>query len=392
MLGAGVLAGRHGRFGRRAVMRGGLAASIGWALSPRRALGAISGAAAGAAVEVPAVGVPLALTAFATATPTLADVTVLVAGAGIGMATTRVWPPAPRTVEELRRHGTKRHVDASPNGAGIAIIVNTGNDVAAVSERLSAAQLIDAGDDVDAAMRDASIRGTAAIGAAGGDGTVSATAVLTLDREVPLLVLPCGTLNHFARDLGVLSVDDALDAVVAGEVVEVDLASIGDRTFVNTASFGAYTDLVEAREKLESRIGKWPAVALALIGVLRRAEPVRLRVDGRPRRLWLGFIGNCRYHPSGFAPTWREELDDGQLDIRLVDAEQPFARIRLVVSVLTGRLGRSTVYEQRRAPSVELSSDDGPISIALDGEVCEVAPMVTVTKRSQKLAVYAPHR
>jgi undecaprenyl-diphosphatase len=133
-------------------------------------------------------------------------------------------------------------------------------------------------------------------------------------------------------------------------------------------------------------------VAVALVGVLRRAEPVHLLVDGRERRLWLGFIGNCRYRPSGFAPTWRTVLDDRQLDIRLVDAELPFARIRLVLSVLTGRLGRSTVYEQRCAPTLELESHEGPISIALDGEVCEVAAKVTVGKRDRPVDVFAPHR
>lgn len=398
---AGVLAARHGRFGRRAAMRGGLAGAIGALVTRKRLLGSLSGAAAGAAIEVPVVGVPLAVAALAAAAPSLADAIVLVAGAGIGLATTRVWPRAPRTVEELRRHGTKRLVDASPGGDGVAIVVNTGagssesSDTAAMLRGcLPEAQVIEVGDgdDVGRCLDDAAGRATTALGAAGGDGTLSAAAALANDRGLALLALPAGTLNHFARDLGLLEIDDAIDALTKGEVVEVDLATVGDHTFVNTATFGAYTDLVDARDKLESRIGKWPAVAFALVGVLRHAEPVRIHVDGRSRRLWLGFIGNCRYHPSGFGPTWREVLDDGQLDIRLVDADRPLARTRLVASVLTGRLGRSTVYEQRCAPTLRLESQDGPLAIALDGEVCEVAASVTVAKRAARIDVFAPHR
>jgi diacylglycerol kinase family enzyme len=199
-------------------------------------------------------------------------------------------------------------------------------------------------------------------------------------------------LNHFARDLGLGSIDDAIDALEAGQVVEVDLALVGEQTFLNTCSFGAYTDLVDEREKLEGRIGKWPAVAVALVRVLGRVEPVRLTIDGRVRRLWLGFVGSGRYEPAGFAPTWRPSLDDGLLDIRLVDAEQRFARVRLLVAVMLGRLARSAVYEQRVGAELTISTDDPSLTLALDGEVCEVARCVTISKQSGRLRVFAPHR
>lgn len=384
------------RFVRRALVRAGLGAALG-ALVPRHRLaGALGGAAAGAAIENPVVGGVLSVAAVATRDPA-----GLVVGAALGAATTRVWPTAPRTVAELRRHGTKADVAPVPDGAGVVIVVNTGagsaessETAAAIRERLPAAVVLEPGedDDVGEALEKAAATATIALGAAGGDGTLSAAAAIAHDRGLPLLALPAGTLNHFARDLGLLSVDDAIDALVAGQVVEVDIATVGDRTFLNTASVGAYTDLVDARERLEHRIGKWPAVAVSLVGVLRRAEPLELTVDGRRRRLWLGFVGSGHYQPSGFAPTWREVLDDGLLDVRLVDAEQPLARTKLVLSVLTGRLGRSTVYEQRVTDALRLRSDDGDIRIALDGEVLDVPADVTITKRPTPLRVYAPHR
>lgn len=360
----------------------------------------LAAAAAGAAIERPVAGVPLAIGALAYVR-SAPDLLAVASGVAVGAATTRIWPTAPRTVEELRRHGTKGRVDPSSDGAGIVVVVNCGagsteatETAAHIRDRLPAATVIEPGedDDIGEALAKAAASATVALGAAGGDGTLSAAAALAHDHALPLLAIPAGTLNHFARDLGLLAIDDALDAVQAGEVVDVDLGTVGDRAFVNTASFGAYTDLVDAREALEDRIGKWPAVAVSLVGVLRRAEPVELTVDGRPRRLWLGFIGCGRYQPSGFAPTWREVLDDGLVDVRLVDADQPLARAKLLASVLTGRLGRSTVYEQRVAKRLELQTAGDSLRIALDGEVLDVPPSVTITKRENPVRVYAPHR
>jgi undecaprenyl-diphosphatase len=195
------------------------------------------------------------------------------------------------------------------------------------------------------------------------------------------------------RDAGLLTLDDAIDALQRGHLVDVDIADVGDqRTFLNTASFGVYTDLVQAREARQDQLGKWPAVVVSLVGVLRRAQPIAVVIDGRRRCLWLGFVGNGRYQPSGFAPTWREVLDDGLLDLRVVDAERPFARARLLVSVLTGRLGRTTVYEQRMVARLDIETDDHGLTIALDGEVLEVATPARITTRSPALRVYAPHR
>ena len=385
----------QGRFVRRALLRATLAAGLG-ALMPRRRLAsALGAAAAGAAIEVPAAGLPFAVAALATR-----DVPGIALGAAIGAMTTRVWPTAPRTVEELRRHNTKEQVAPNVDGEGVVVVVNRGagsaergETAAAIRERLPAAEVIEPGEDDDIAevMAKAAARATTAFGAAGGDGTLSAAAALAAERELPLVALPAGTLNHFARDLGVLDIDDAIDALQRGQVVVADVARIHDATFVNTASFGAYTDLVEARERLEDRIGKWPAVAVSMVGVLRRAEPVVLDVDGSARRLWLGFVGNGRYQPSGFAPSWREVLDDGILDVRLVDAERPLARVRLVLAVLTGRLGRTTVYEQRLVPSLRLACADSTLRIALDGELTEVPSDVTVTCGAT-VRVFAPHR
>jgi diacylglycerol kinase family enzyme len=103
------------------------------------------------------------------------------------------------------------------------------------------------------------------------------------------------------------------------------------------------------------------------------------------------FIGNCRYYPAGFAPSWRERLDDGQLDVRILDASHPFARFRLVVAVLTGTLTRSRVYESFSAERVTVRSLDGPLRLARDGETFDGHEEFTVCKRDAALAVYVPY-
>jgi undecaprenyl-diphosphatase len=236
-------------------------------------------------------------------------------------------------------------------------------------------------------MREAA-QGATALGVAGGDGTVNAAAGVALELGLPLLVVPAGTLNHFARDAGLDTVQDAIEAVRSGTLIEVDVAEIAGEPFLNTASFGAYVDLVDAREELEDRIGKWPAVLVALVRVLRRSDPVTVEIEGRRREIWIAFIGNCHYRPAGFAPSWRDRLDDGKLDVRIVEAGHPLARTRLVLSVLTGTLARSTVYKAWTADRLVVRSFDGKLRLARDGETFDGADEIVVCKCEKRLEVF----
>ncbi len=229
-----------------------------------------------------------------------------------------------------------------------------------------------------------------ALGVAGGDGTINCAAQVAADSGKPLAVVPSGTLNHFARDLGIGSLEDAVSAVRSGSTVAVDVAAIDDRVFVNTASFGGYVDLVDARTRLERRIGKWPAVAVAVVQVLRGARPVRVELDGRRTEVWMIFIGNCAYHPTGLAPSWRERLDDGRLDVRVVDGTQPWARTRLVVSALTGTLASSGVFRRFTTRQLHVRSLEGPLRLARDGETFDGGAEFTVRKCDRPLTLYAP--
>ena len=139
--------------------------------------------------------------------------------------------------------------------------------------------------------------------------------------------------------------------------------------FINTASLGAYPEFVALRERYEPHIGKLPAMAVAGVRALVSAEPSLLEVDGRSRRVWLIFIGNCRYLPDGPAPSVRPSLGDGLLDVRLLDGAQPFARLRLLAALLVGRAARSPGLQAWTTERLEVRSLEGPLRTARDGEV-----------------------
>jgi len=321
----------------------------------------------------------------------------LALGAGVAVAAARIWPVPSSDPADARAVLTYRTGDPSPDGDGLAIVINSsaGNGhgpAAKLHEALPRAVIVELteGEDVSTALEQ---RATHArlLGVAGGDGTVNAGAEIAVAHDLPLAVVPAGTLNHLARDAGLASVQDTIDAVRDGKTVAVDVATIAGEPFLNTASFGAYAALVDERERLEPRLGKWLALAVATMRVLRDASPTAVEIDGRNRLIWAIFIGNCRYRPSGFAPTSRERLDDGMLDVRIIGAEHKFSRLRFFAGVCTGQLARSPVYEERTAQSLHLRAEQ-PIRLARDGETSDGPAEFDVCKDSKQVAVFVPER
>jgi undecaprenyl-diphosphatase len=323
----------------------------------------------------------------------------VLAGAAVAVATRRLWKVAPAQPATAPRVWPVVAGAPEPEGDGLFVVVNpssgpawTTSPTEELRSRLPRAEVheLSPDDDLVDLLHRAESRGARALGVAGGDGTVCAGVEAALRADIPLLVVPAGTLNHFARDLGVETVADAVQAVQAGELIAIDVGTIDGRPFVNTASFGSYAALVDAREQLEDRVGKWPAVLLALSKVLWRGGPAEVEIDGEPAKVWMIFIGNCCYQPEGLAPSWRERLDDGRLDVRLVDGSSPFSRTRLLLAALTGRLTRTPVYRRRVVESLRIRSVEGPLRLARDGETFDGGADVVVAKQPGRLRVFRP--
>ena len=358
--------------------------------------------ATGVALELPQLAVPVGAAAAAVGVSRVvtgvhypSDVVAGFAiGAAAGAVTLRWWPLRPARPAEATR--PRQQAPAAPTGAGLVLAVNaasggTSADLAGRLRReLPDAEIIDVGDgeDIEILLRGAARRAQI-IGVAGGDGAVNVAAGVAQEAGMPLLAIPAGTVNHFTADLGINSAGDALAALAAGDAVQVDVGIAGQQSFLNTSSAGVYVDLVHARERLERRIGKWPALIVGLVHVLRHSRPQDVYVNDRRRRLWLLFAGNCCYAPPGFAPSYRPDLSDGLLDVRLVDAKLPLARLRLLLAVLTGTLGRSRVYRAWAARAMEIASADGvPIRLSVDGEVIDAGTSIRLAKRPGRLLVY----
>jgi diacylglycerol kinase family enzyme len=244
---------------------------------------------------------------------------------------------------------------------------------------------------------EASDRPARAVAVAGGDGTVAAVAAVAAGRGLPLVVVPAGTLNHFARDIGITGLSDAIEAVRAGSAVAVDLGGVQvddapPRWFVNTASLGGYPDLVQLRERREARRGKWPSAALAMIRVLREADPLVVRIDGMPRKVWLIFVGNGLYRPRGFAAAARHRLDSGLLDVRYVRADVRLSRTRFLIGALSGALERSRTYVQQERAEILIDVLGPPVALATDGEVITEGRRFRFFIRPAALQVYRPAR
>ena len=153
--------------------------------------------------------------------------------------------------------------------------------------------------------------------AAGGDGTVSSVAAGILDSPAALGVLPTGTLNHFAKDLGIpLGLREAVEVIAAGHIAPVDVGTVNDQLFVNNSSIGVYPDIVVAREELRRRgHRKLMAMIIATVNAVRRYPGLTVTIDtDGQRRTWRTpflFVGNNEYAIDGLKTGGRARLDEG---------------------------------------------------------------------------------
>jgi diacylglycerol kinase family enzyme/membrane-associated phospholipid phosphatase len=298
-------------------------------------------------------------------------------GAGIAVLGSRIVPPITPTriptADPLRVTTLPR-----PDGAGVVLVINPASGsgrgarvVDEVREALPRTEIVELGedDDIEEALRDAAKR-TEVLAVGGGDGTVSCAAGIAVAQGIPLAVFPGGTFNHFAKDIGCDTVAKTVEAIRRGDVSCVDLVSLNDEhIIVNTASIGAYPRFVQTREKLEHKIGKPLASLYAMFHTLRRDEPVRISYDNKTLQTSLFFLGNSTYLPSGFAPSRRTRMDDGLMDVRILETGRRFSRLRIVSSLALGRLTRSPLYHEMRVPEFAFTAVDGCTEVAHDGEI-----------------------
>ena len=294
--------------------------------------------------------------------------------------------------------------------AAIVVIVNAGsgggNDQALVDQLAgyfraaglhATIELAHGGDEIVAAVGNAVARRPPLIVAGGGDGTVSTVAGALVDTGIVFGVLPLGTLNHFARDLGVpLELADAVAVLAQGEPGRVDVGEVNGRIFVNNSGLGLYPDIVRARERQQKRLGrgKWLAFVWAALSALRRYPflVVALVVDGKEvlRKTPFVFIGNNEYRMEGFAIGERSGLEDGRLSLYVAQRPGRWRLLQLALRALTGKLRQARDFDAVVATDIVVQSKKKRLRVATDGEVTVMTPPLQYRIRPASLVVMRP--
>ncbi len=253
--------------------------------------------------------------------------------------------------------------------------------------------------DLREAAREALEKGPEAVVAGGGDGTISAVASALAGTGVPLGVLPLGTLNHFAKDLGIpLGLHEAARLIARPSFRDIDIAEVNGRYFINNSSIGLYPKMVQIRDEQRSRSGrgKWPAMARAFLQVFRSFSclTIRMQADAGITRRQTSFllVGNNEYRFDLFTLGGRQTLDRGILSIYTVTGCGRFTLLWMALRAMAGRLDQGIDFEARTASDVWIDVRRPRIRTALDGEVAILSAPLHYRIHPGALRVIAPRK
>lgn len=218
--------------------------------------------------------------------------------------------------------------------------------------------------------------------AAGGDGTVNCIAAVVVNTARKMGVLPVGTLNHFAKDLGLPSDLEAAIAIAVGQATRaVDAGEVNGRIFVNNSSLGVYPLMVLDRERMK-RTGwnRWASLAIASLKSFASFRRLRIQVEAggvvRRCRTPFLFVGNNEYCLRGSQLGKRERLDRGELSLYLAHDISRAGVLRMAWAALRGRLRELPEYEELKAAEAVVSVRQRRPRVSRDGEVKRmIAPL-----------------
>lgn len=252
------------------------------------------------------------------------------------------------------------------------------------------------GTDIGPVMRRAVAEGCDTLVAGGGDGTINAGASAVLERGIPLGVLPMGTLNHFAKDLGIpLDVEEAARVVLDGVICKVDIGEVNGRVFLNNSSLGVYPAIVRLREQYRTRLmGKWIAALWAGLTVLRRHPFMAVRIvvedETTIRRTPLLLVANNEYRMAGLQAGARDSLATGQLALYVLNAERRPGLLRLAWRLLVRGGDRVKELDLLAVREATVETRRNRLQVALDGEVTTLSSPLAYRVRPGGLRVHVP--
>jgi YegS/Rv2252/BmrU family lipid kinase len=292
----------------------------------------------------------------------------------------------------------------------VPVLLNRGGGAVAADPKIAdkvAAALSDAGINAevelvgggDCAVRCRAIaeRGDPLLIVGGGDGTVSAAASALAETETRLGILPLGTLNHFARDLGIpADLNEAAQLIALNSERRVDVADMNGRMFINNSAIGLYPLMVVDRDLQRKRLGRSKRLAMVVASVRTLArfnhQRLTLTVNDEKERIDtpLLFVGNNDYRIDIGAPGQRESIEDGQLCVMVMRKKTRRGLIAASVRALFDRVREDDMVRLDGVARLRVSSHRSHLAVSLDGEVVRAEPPLDYRIRKAALRVIAP--
>lgn len=294
--------------------------------------------------------------------------------------------------------------------ARVCVIANTGSGRkagAAIADRLQerlagnvaelALRRIDKGHDLPQAAREAVAQGYGLVVAAGGDGTQAAVASAVAGSAAAMAVIPGGTFNYFARELGSgETVEAALNIFDAPRLRRVHVGEMNGMLFLNNVSFGAYPEILKRRESIYRRWGRsrvaayWSAVAA--LWTLRHPLQLTVRANGQERQFTtaLAFVAKSAYQLETFGLEGAEAVRKGQLALLVAKAQRPGPLVRSALRLAMGKSARYEDFDLIAAEEMQLETLPRHEYVAHDGEKVWMDSPFHVRVRRHDLAVLVP--
>lgn len=248
-----------------------------------------------------------------------------------------------------------------------------------------------------ATARAALAAGAEALVAGGGDGTIRAVAGVLVGGDVPLGVLPVGTLNHFARDLGIpVELPAAVRVIANGVPRALDVGEVNGEIFINNSVLGLYPPVVQVRdqERREKNRNKWLATVSAIWKVLPRHPLLHIRVtaDGLivDHQSRFVFVGNNEYEMSAFTYGARSRFDSGDLYLYIAKSRTRLGIIGLVLLSLFRDLKWTDRFDRFCLPEFTIETRKKAVPVYLDGEVVVLNPPLLYRNQPHALRVLLP--
>ncbi|RJF99683.1 diacylglycerol/lipid kinase family protein [Noviherbaspirillum saxi] len=233
--------------------------------------------------------------------------------------------------------------------------------------------------------------------AAGGDGTVNTIASLCCEYRVPLGIIPAGTFNYFARDLGIPEDPDAAaKLLLAGDIAQVSVGYVNGKLFLNNASFGLYSKLIRNREEDKARFGRFRVVAVlsALFSLLSGVRPfgVQLQIGNESllRKTSMVFVANNLLQLSKLDTDLAGATPEDRLAVFVLRPTGRLDMLRLLLRGAFRNLASDPHLETFCTDAFDTETRRRHVDVVVDGEIVRCATPLSFRVARHALGVIVP--